>query len=96
MKSNYAAERVMEQEITADAGRAIRDDDPKNLLARRIEAQGNAIYAVSMLLKMADEKSLDRISYFGDVSSLYEPLGHLMGILSDEVIRSSNEVDRLP
>lgn len=96
MESNYAAERATASEVSTDAGKAPEMLSPKTLLARRIEEQGNAIYAVSMLLKMADEDKLNRLSQYGEVSSLYEPFGYLVGILSDEVIHASNELGLLP
>lgn len=40
---------------------------------------------------MADEDKLYRLSELDDTSSLYEPIGHLVGILSDEVISAAND-----
>jgi hypothetical protein len=76
----------------AGDGRRPTVPNPKDLLARKLEVNnGNALYALAMLLKMADEDKLHRLSELDDTSSLYEPIGHLVGILSDEVISAANE-----
>lgn len=91
MESNYAAERATVAEIQAGDGRRPTVPNPKDLLARKLEVNGNALYALAMLLKMADEDKLHRLSELDYTSPLYEPIGHLVGILSDEVINAANE-----